>query len=133
MKTFEGGCLCGHIRFTAAGVPDFPHTCSCRMCQRHTGSLTAAWVEFPSVAVEWNGPGGKPAVYRSSVRSSRAFCSMCGSSVGAVDDAPVIALLTGVFDKPHLMALKPASHSYKSSRPKWWHPQIAGEPSEDLD
>jgi hypothetical protein len=97
------------------------------MCQRHTGSLTASWVEFPRDAVEWNGPGGKPTVFRSSEKSSRAFCSVCGSSIGAVDDAPVIALLTGIFDKPHLKVLKPASHSYKGSRPKWWHPQIESE------
>ncbi|MGO0760742.1 GFA family protein, partial [Citrobacter freundii] len=27
--------------------------------------------------------------------TSRAFCPQCGSSVGAIDDAPVIALLAG--------------------------------------
>jgi hypothetical protein len=122
-KTLEGGCLCGNIRFETTGVPEFPHTCSCRMCQRHTGSLTAAWVEFPKDAVRWTGPGGVPATYASSEASSRAFCPQCGSSIGAIDNAPVVALLTGVFDKPHLKELKPASHSYKGSRPKWWHPE----------
>ncbi|QYZ70669.1 GFA family protein [Neotabrizicola shimadae] len=120
----EGGCLCGHIRFRTTGEPGFPHTCSCRMCQRHTGALTAAWVEFPADAVTWTGPGGAPAVYRSSDRSSRAFCPRCGSSLGAVDDAPVIALLTGCFDKPQLKALKPASHSNRNARPRWWHPEV---------
>ena len=122
----EGGCLCGHIRFRTTGEPGFPHTCSCRMCQRHTGALTAAWVEFPADAVAWTGPGGAPAVYRSSDRSARAFCPRCGSSLGAVDDAPVIALLTGCFDKPQLKALKPTSHSYRSARPRWWHPEVDG-------
>jgi hypothetical protein len=124
MKVLEGGCLCGAIRFRATGEPGFPHTCSCGMCRRHTGALTAAWVEFPGDAVDWTGPGGAPAVWRSSDRSSRAFCPACGSSLGAVDDAPVVALLTGAFDKPHLAALKPESHSYRSARPKWWHPDI---------
>ncbi len=120
----EGGCLCGHIRFRTTGEPGFPHTCSCRMCQRHTGTLTATWVEFPSDSVSWTGPGGAPAVYRSSERSSRAFCPRCGSSLGAVDEAPVIALLTGCFDRPQLRALKPASHSWRSARPRWWHPEV---------
>ncbi|WP_411052936.1 GFA family protein [Tritonibacter sp. SIMBA_163] len=124
MKTLEGGCLCGRVRFRTTGPPEFPHTCSCRMCQRHTGTLTATWVEFPVEAVEWIGPGGKPALFRSSKKSSRAFCSTCGSTIGAVDDEPVVALLTGVFDKPHLKALKPETHSYKASRPKWWHPDV---------
>ena len=124
MRDLEGGCLCGQIRFRVSGTPGFPHTCSCRMCQRHTGSLTAVWVEFPAEAVSWTGPGGKPSLYRSSEKSSRAYCAACGSSIGACDDAPVIALLTGTFDKPHLKALKPASHSYKGARPKWWHVEV---------
>ena len=126
MKDLEGGCLCGRIRFRASGPPGFPHTCSCRMCQRHTGALTATWVEYPSEAVEWIGPGGPPATYRSSAASSRAFCPACGSSIGAIDAAPVVALLTGTFDRPHLKRLKPQSHSYKGGRPRWWHPEVDG-------
>ena len=48
--------------------------------------------------------GGAPAVYRSSDYSSRAFCPHCGSSLGAIDDAPTVALLIGAFDEhriPH--------------------------------
>lgn len=95
------------------------------MCQQHTGALTASWIEFPKASVAWIGPGGAPAVFRSSARSSRAFCPVCGSSIGAIDDAPVVALLTGSFDKPHLRELKPQSHSYKGGRPKWWRPEVA--------
>ncbi|MBM7068164.1 GFA family protein [Actibacterium sp. 188UL27-1] len=124
MKSFEGGCLCGHIRFSVAGPLPVAHTCSCLICQRHTGSLTAIWLEVPADAVTWAGPGGSPSVFRSSEMSCRAFCPICGSSIGAIDDAPVIALLTGTFDKPHLKALKPAKHSYKGARPKWWRPEI---------
>lgn len=47
-KLFEGGCLCGWIRFQARGPAQKPHTCSCKMCQRHTGAPTTAWVEFPA-------------------------------------------------------------------------------------
>ena len=124
MKVHEGGCLCGHVRFRATGTPGFPHTCSCAMCRRHTGALTAAWVEFPRDAVEWTGPGGAPATWRSSTGSSRAFCPVCGSSLGAIDDAPVVALLTGAFDRPHLKDLIPQSHSYRGARPKWWCPEV---------
>ncbi|MEZ7206799.1 GFA family protein [Pseudoalteromonas sp. DY56-GL79] len=117
---FVGGCLCGHIRFTATGVPHNPHTCSCKMCQRHSGALTVAWVEFASEEVSWDGPGGAPKVWRSSDYSSRAFCPECGSTLGAIDDAPVIALVLGVFDGNSRKALEPKSHSYISRRPKWW-------------
>jgi hypothetical protein len=90
------------------------------MCQRHTGGLTAAWVEFPAADVTWSGQGGVPSTYRSSDFSSRAFCPKCGSSIGAIDDQPVIALLVGGFDKTGAKDLKPEYHSYRSARPRWW-------------
>lgn len=116
----EGGCLCGHIRFRVTGPAEYPHTCSCTMCQRHTGALTIAWVEFPRDAVEWTGPGGAPSLYRSSKASSRAFCPVCGSTLGAIDDDPVIALVTGVFDDSAAEELRPKGHSYVAQRPSWW-------------
>ncbi|EHS50454.1 glutathione-dependent formaldehyde-activating GFA [Rhizobium sp. PDO1-076] len=123
-KIHTGGCLCGALRFEADAPAARPHTCSCKMCQRHTGALTATWVEFPRDAVRWVGQGGAPAVWRSSDISSRAFCSQCGSSLGAVDDAPTIALLLGCFDRQGSIELRPTFHSYTSTRPKWWCVEI---------
>lgn len=119
--TYDGGCLCGAIRFSARAPAASPHTCSCSMCQRHSGALTLAWVEFPADAVSWTGPGGVPATWRSSDVSSRAFCPACGSTLGAIDDDPVIALALGVFDTPGADALRPVAHSYTDGQPDWWH------------
>ncbi|RJG47190.1 GFA family protein [Mesorhizobium sp. DCY119] len=126
-KLHTGGCLCGAVRFEATGPAEKPHTCSCRMCQRHTGALTAPWVEFPSDRVAWTGPAGKPSVYRSSDYSSRAFCPTCGSSLGAIDDNPVVALLLGAFDKPAAKELMPTYHTNRGGRPKWWHVEAGAE------
>ncbi|MEL7467114.1 MAG: GFA family protein [Pseudomonadota bacterium] len=119
-----GGCLCGAIRFEAKAPALRPHSCSCKMCQRHSGALTTVWVEFPRQAVTWTGPGGEPAVYRSSDCSSRAFCPLCGSTLGAMDDDPVVALLLGCFDNADAAQLVPVSHSYRDGPPNWWHFEI---------
>lgn len=118
-KILSGGCLCGAIRFEATGLAEKPHTCSCRFCQRHTGAPTAAWVEFPADRLRWTGAGGKPSVWRSSDCSSRAFCPACGSSIGAIDDEPVVALLIGGFDDPNDPSLAPQYHSFEDCRPGW--------------
>jgi hypothetical protein len=119
--TYLGGCLCGSIRFEAKGPAGKPHTCSCKICQRHSGALTTAWVEFPKASVQWTGPGGVPATYRSSDFSRRAFCAKCGSSLGAIDDEPIVALLLGSFDANSGKELMPTAHSFPDVRPNWWH------------
>jgi hypothetical protein len=126
MTMFTGGCLCGRIRFVAKGEPDFPHTCSCCQCQRHSGGLTLCWVEFAKAAVSWVGEDGVPALYRSSPASSRAFCVTCGSSLGAIDDGPTVALLLGCFDDKGAPGLRPVSHSFEDSRPAWWKVDACG-------
>jgi hypothetical protein len=116
---YKGGCLWGAVRFEAVAPALKPHTCSCKMCQRHCGALTTVWVEFPAPSIMWI--GDPPATYRSSDFSSRAFCATCGSTLGAIDDAPTVGLVLGVLDKESRPELMPTYHSYKGKRPKWWH------------
>ncbi len=116
-NTLAGGCLCGAVRFEVRGKGDKPHTCSCTMCQKHSGGPILGWIEYPAEAVTWT--RGKPATYRSSDVSSRAFCATCGSTLGAIDDAPVVALATGAFDDPKAASLTPKAHSFKGHRVQW--------------
>jgi hypothetical protein len=120
-----GGCLCGAVRFEVMGEGSNPHSCSCRNCQQHTGAPTVAWVEFARDQVRWTGTAGVPATYRSSDYSSRAFCAACGSSIGAIDDAPTVALLAGSFDDPGRAAFAPAYHSFEDRKPHWWRAATA--------
>lgn len=85
-----------------------------------------AWVEFPRDAVTWSGPGAAPATWRSSAASSRAFCPACGSTIGAIDDKPVVALVLGCFDKGNGRELAPIAHSFVTKRPSWWRRVFAG-------
>jgi hypothetical protein len=122
-KIHAGGCLCGHVRFEAEGPLDWPHTCSCHMCQRHSGAPTVVWVAVAKDRIRWTGPGGAPSAWRSSDISSRAFCPVCGSTLGAIDDGPTVGLVSGAFDRPGLAGLRPVAHSHAGSRPRLWkHP-----------
>lgn len=118
---YHGGCLCGNIRYQIAGEARDPHTCSCRFCQRHSGSLTQMWIEFDEEQVVWNGEGGMPALWRSSETSSRAFCRICGSTIGAIDDTPTLAIAVGTLDNPDQPELRPQYHTFEDCRPQWWH------------
>jgi hypothetical protein len=58
-------------------------------------------------------------VWRSSDYSSRSFCPSCGSTLGAIDDKPVVALVLGSFDSNNRKELAPAYHSFAAKKPKW--------------
>lgn len=45
METFEGGCLCGAVRF-ATGQPKSVFWCHCQSCRKHSGAPVSVFVGF---------------------------------------------------------------------------------------
>ena len=45
-EQFEGGCLCGAVRFVASGEPKGVYWCHCHSCRKHTGAPVAAFVAY---------------------------------------------------------------------------------------
>jgi hypothetical protein len=114
----EGGCLCGAVRFRAAGRPGHVCYCYCKMCQRHTGAPVAAWATFPRRAVTWLGTARR--VRPSSDIAGRGFCGACGSALTweGKAEADLIDLAVGAFDDN--AGLAPDFHLWEESRPPWF-------------
>ncbi len=117
-KEYTGSCLCGKLRYKATGKPKFPHLCSCTMCQQWSGALTVQWLEFEMDYFEWTSE--KPTYYRSSKKSQRGFCSVCGSSIAAIDDGyDNISITMGSLDSED--KVRPGkTHSFSDALPAWW-------------
>ena len=47
---FEGGCLCGAVRFLATGQPKGVYWCHCQSCRRHSGAPVSVFVAFDRAA-----------------------------------------------------------------------------------
>jgi hypothetical protein len=43
---FEGGCLCGMVRFIATGQPKGIYWCHCQSCRNHTGAPASVFAAF---------------------------------------------------------------------------------------
>lgn len=43
---FEGGCLCGAVRFIATGQPKGVYWCHCQSCRKHSGAPASVFVAF---------------------------------------------------------------------------------------
>ena len=46
VEQFEGGCLCGAVRFIATGQPKGVYWCHCQSCRKHTGAPVSVFVAF---------------------------------------------------------------------------------------
>jgi hypothetical protein len=99
-----GGCLCGAVRYEAAGDPVFSLQCHCRDCQRQTGSAYVAAIRVPAAGFRIT--KGAPKHFLSHSDSgnevTRAFCGDCGSPIYIqVSTRPdLVGLRVGTLDDP---------------------------------
>ena len=98
MREFGGGCQCGRVRYTARITDTQAYLCHCRMCQRATGSPSAAFKNLARADLVWE---SEPDWYASSPVAKRPFCSACGTPLGfAYNDSDRLDLTVGSFDDP---------------------------------
>ena len=99
-RPFEGGCLCGAVRYRATVAPVRGVICHCPMCRRHSGAPALAFVHFPVSGFSW--VRGAPRVYPSSEFAGRGFCETCGSTLSMHEDvlADRMLIAVGSLDEP---------------------------------
>ena len=113
---FEGGCLCGAVRFVATGLPKGAYWCHCQSCREHSGAPASVFVAYERAAYTMT--KGEIAKFDSTPgRTRRGFCVRCGSTltcesarlptethfcVGAFDRAAELTPTRHVFPEEHL-------------------------------
>ena len=68
---WNGGCLCGAVRYEASEAPQSAGYCHCGMCQRSSGSVVTASATFPKAAFRFT--RGEPVFSPSRVYRMIAF------------------------------------------------------------
>ncbi len=76
-QTFEGGCMCGAVRYKVSGEPFWIGHCHCASCRRHTGAPVVTFVALKEDQVAFT--KGERRKYNSSPGVERAFCGQCGT------------------------------------------------------
>lgn len=113
---FEGGCLCGALRYRASGQPLWVCHCHCRMCQKETGAAFSTSAGFRTERITWT--KGKPSLYRSSKLVERGFCVRCGSTVSFCRPRKSeTSVSAGSLDHPEVIA--PEFHMMTASQVPW--------------
>ena len=112
-----GGCLCGAVRYEAAGEPVFAGLCHCRDCQRATGAGHASYMGMARANVKVTGEVRTFSVTADSGKqANRQFCPICGSQIFAADGATP-DIFAGTLDDPS--QFNPNAAIYVRSRPHW--------------
>jgi hypothetical protein len=105
------------VRYRADAAEAEAYLCHCRMCQRATGGVAAAFVQVPLDAVTWE---SEPDWYASSPIARRPFCSTCGTPLGFQfnENPKGIDLTIGSFDDPS--GFVPTAHAGAESLHEAW-------------
>jgi len=119
VETFEGGCLCGAVRFRAKGPSLFSCHCHCHWCRRAHGAAFVTWLGVRDEGFELTSAEDALSWYSSSTESRRGFCRTCGTTLfftstmapGEVHIAQVC--LDGPADRV------PQAHVFFESRVPW--------------
>ena len=115
--TNQGGCLCGAIRYQVDATPFDADYCHCRQCQKSTGSVLGAWMDFKGEQVKWLTQ--QPKEYASSEHVRRGFCQECGSQISFRDlrYPEYLTLSISSLDEPN--TISPNYHIYTDSKLSW--------------
>lgn len=117
MRTVEGGCLCGAVRYRIQGEPLVSVTCQCRSCRRASGAALVPWLHLDTAQLTFL--AGAPVEFQSSPAVTRTFCGQCGTPLTyrRSDYGPTIDVTTCTLDEPDLFP--PVAHVWTSHRLRW--------------
>src|SRR5213075_2145859 len=118
MNDFEGGCMCGAVRYRATSTPIRGVICHCAMCRRHSGAPVLAFVHFAAKDFTWLSV--PPARYRSSEFAERGFCPGCGSTLSMHEEALAdrVLITVGSLDDPARVHID--DHVWTKDRIPWF-------------
>jgi hypothetical protein len=121
-NVYEGGCLCGAVRYRVTNAPMRTHVCHCTFCQRRTGSAFAFMAYFKQEDVVIIRGMLKAYEHRSD-ESNRLlrieFCPSCGTAVSmTVELLPgTRGISGGTFDDPSWLKIE--RHIWTRSAQPW--------------
>jgi hypothetical protein len=120
--TFEGGCLCGAVRYASTSEPQFTGHCHCIDCRKSSGSGHCTHIVVPRSAFSVS---GEARFYERAADSgnmiSRGFCPNCGSALYSLNSAmpQTVFIRASSLDDPEV--IKPQLVVYASRAPSWDH------------
>ena len=115
---FNGGCLCGAVRFEITAPLGAACYCHCTRCQRRSGTAASAQVRVDGASLGILGEEALRA-YRPPTGFEKLFCGECGSSLfsRSPDDPARMSVRLGAFDEDP--GVRPAWRQFVAYAAPW--------------
>jgi hypothetical protein len=119
MEPLTGGCLCGGVRFELTEPFRRASHCHCSRCRRHSGTFGLTQGRVPRNGLRLVEGADLVRVYRPDGGMTKAFCSVCGSSLfgGTWPDGPEVSIRFGALDGDP--GIRPQYRSHTASAAEW--------------
>jgi hypothetical protein len=114
-----GSCLCGGVRFEVTEPFRRASHCHCSRCRKHSGTFGLTQGRVPRDGFRLLQGAELVQVYRPDGGMTKAFCSVCGSSLfgGTWPDGPEVSIRLGALDGDP--GVRPQYHSQTGSAAAW--------------
>lgn len=116
---YEGGCLCGAVRFEITGPIRNIVYCHCSRCRKAQGSAFATnGIAAANAFVITRGEDALT-VYESMPGKTKHFCRICGSPIASKNaaDPDNVRVRIGTIESP--VAERPMAHIFATSKADW--------------
>ena len=118
-EPLTGGCLCGGVRYEITRPVRRANHCHCWRCRPHSGTFGLTQGRVPRGGFRLLAGEELIRVYRPDGGTSKAFCSVCGSSLFGYtwSDGEEISIRFGSLDGDP--GIRPQYHSHVDSAAPW--------------
>jgi hypothetical protein len=118
LRTLNGSCLCGAVRYEVEDQFRYSLNCHCSKCRRATGAAFKPFAGIERVRLRLTGGANQLLIFGEELAHD-AHCGKCGSLLySLVREATFVHVTLGTLvDAP---SIRPSAHIFVGSKARWY-------------
>ena len=116
---YEGGCLCGKVRFEITGKIKSIIMCHCSLCRKAQGSAFATNGNVDIKSFSFVSGENELTGYESSPGQTKYFCKHCGSPILSRNNSKPDNVRVRIGTISSDISERPIAHIFVSSKANW--------------
>lgn len=116
---YQGGCLCGAIRFEISSNIDDIVYCHCSQCRKAQGSAFAANGNIKATDFRFVSGEDKLTAYAAGATLTKYFCRICGSPLISKNSTKPALVRVRIGTIESDITERPGAHVFVGSKAKW--------------